>query len=134
MKRVLIISLIVAGIVTIVAFITVSCRVRKDIAKKLAFENTYAIQHVSSGMCVRPLNAGYKNGNEIISYNHKNWECITWEMIAIGDSTFLLKNLFTEKTFQPKSEPKPGVGLWQQSLGGTPFSIGNLSNNRAKPT
>lgn len=67
MKRVLIISSIVVGIVLIVALVAVSTRVRKDIKKKLAFENTYAIQNISSGRCVRPLNAGYKNGNEIIS-------------------------------------------------------------------
>ncbi len=42
-------------------------------------------------------------------------------MIKLDDNTFLLKNLFTEKTFQPKSEPKEGVELWQQSLGGTPL-------------
>lgn len=114
-------SSIVVGIVLIVALVAVFTRVRKDIKKKLAFENAYAIQNVSSGMCVRPFDAGYKNGNEVISYSHKSWECITWEMIAIGDSTFLLKNLFTEKTFQPKSKPKSGVGLWQQSLGGSPL-------------
>ncbi|WP_152616816.1 RICIN domain-containing protein [Flavihumibacter solisilvae] len=121
MKRIFIISSIVAGIVLIVTQVAISTRVRKDIKKKLAFQNTYAIQNVSSGMCVRPLDAGYKNGNEIIAYNHKDWECVTWEMIEIGDSAFLLKNLFTEKTFQPKSGPKPGVGLWQQTLGGTPL-------------
>lgn len=114
----LVIAYVLLGIVFL-AVVIVSTRVRKDIKKKLAFENTYAIQNVASEMCVRPLAAGYKNGNEIIGYSHKNWECVTWEMIAIGENTYLLKNLFTEKTFQPKAEPKAGVGLWQQSLGGT---------------
>lgn len=121
MKRVLIISSIVFGIVLTVGIVAVSTRVRKDIKKKLAFENTYAIQNVASGMCVRPFDAGYNNGNKIIAYSHKDWECITWEMVSLGENTYLLKNLFTEKTFQPKSEPKPGVELWQQSLGGTPL-------------
>lgn len=121
MKRVLITISIVVGVVVIGALVAVSTRVRKDIHKKLEFQNTYAIQNVSSGMCVRPYNAGYKNGNSIIGYSHKDWECITWEMVSLGDNTYLLKNLFTEKTFQPKSEPKPGVELWQQSLGGTPL-------------
>ena len=120
MNKFLIIGLVLFGIVLIAFLVAISTRVRKDINKKLAFENTYAIQSVSSGRCVRPLDAGYKSGNEIIAYSHKNWECITWEMIEIGENTFLLKNLFTEKTFQPKSEPRAGVGLWQQSLGGTP--------------
>ncbi|HSC54918.1 MAG TPA: RICIN domain-containing protein [Phnomibacter sp.] len=126
MKRALIISSIVVGIVLILAFAAVSTRVRKDIKKKLAFENTYAIQNVASGMCVRPLNAGYQNGNKIIAYSYKDWECITWEMISLGDNTYLLKNLFTEKTFQPKAEPKAGVELWQQSLGGSPLQYWEL--------
>lgn len=116
MKTILIIVLV---LVVIAVIIPISFRIRKDIKKKLAFENTYAIQNVSSGLCVRPFNAGYKSRNNIISYPHKDWECITWEMIALGENTFLLKNLFTEKTFQPKSEPKEGVELWQQSMGGT---------------
>ena len=38
--------------------------------------------------------------------------------MQIEENTFLLKDLFTEKTFQPKGEPKLGATLWQQSLGG----------------
>jgi hypothetical protein len=99
--------------------IVILFRVRKDIKKKLNFENTYAIQNVGTGNALRPYNANIENDVDLISYPIKNWECITWEMIAIDDNTFLLKDLFTEKTFQPKSEPKPGVGLWQKSLGGS---------------
>lgn len=67
------IGLVSLGIILSVAAIVISTRVRKDIKKKLAFENTYAIQNVSSGMCVRPFDAGYKNGNSIIGYSHKDW-------------------------------------------------------------
>ena len=109
------------GVLLLLFNAAVSTRVRKDINKKLEFENTYAIQNVSSGTCLRPFDAGYKNGNKIIGYGHQDWECVTWEMILLGDNTYLLKNLFTEKTFQPQSEPKAGVALWQQSLGGTPL-------------
>lgn len=121
MKRYLIIASVLIGVVLLLAIIAISTRVRKDIKKKLAFENTYAIQNVSSNKCLRPFDAGYQNGNEIIAYRHKDWECITWEMIEISDNTYLLKNLFTEKTFQPKSDPISGVGLEQRSLGGTPL-------------
>lgn len=107
-------SLILLLFVTAAAF-----RVRKDIRKKLNFENTFAIQNVETKKALRPYNANIQNEVELISYPLKNWECITWEMIEIDEHTFLLKDLFTEKTFQPKSEPHPGVGLWQQSLGGT---------------
>lgn len=106
--------------VIVIAFVTViSFRIRKDIKKKLQFENTYAIQNVATGKALRPLNANYENEIPLISYPLKDWECITWEMIEIETDTYLLKDLFTERTFQPKSEPKEGVSLWQQSLGGT---------------
>ncbi|HWJ29587.1 MAG TPA: hypothetical protein VNS32_23815 [Flavisolibacter sp.] len=81
MNKYLLIALVLVGLVLVVALVAVSIRVIKDIKKKLAFDNTYAIQSVASGKCVRPLDAGYKNGNDIIAYNHKDWECITWEMI-----------------------------------------------------
>lgn len=113
------IILTVIGIVLLAFIVTISFRVRKDIKKKLQFENTYAIQNVATGNALRPLNANYENEVELISYPLKDWECITWEMIEIDMNTYLLKDLFTEKTFQPKSEPKEGVGLWQQSMGGT---------------
>jgi hypothetical protein len=35
------------------------------------------------------------------------------------DSSCLLKNLYTQKTFQPSSLPNSGVILWQQPLGRT---------------
>lgn len=115
--KIIIISTI--GVVLLLFLIVISFRVRKDIKKKLQFENTFAIQNVSTKKALRPLNANYENGVDVISYPLKNWECITWEMIEIDTNTFLLKDLFTEKTFQPKSEPKKGIGLWQQSMGGT---------------
>lgn len=94
-------------------------RVRKDIKKKLNFENTYAIQNVETALNIRPFDATIYNDTPVIQYKHQNWECITWEFIKLDDNTFLLKNLFTEKTFQPKSAPKDGVEIWQKSLGGT---------------
>lgn len=121
MKKYLVGGAAIVGILLLLINGIVFPRIRKDINKKLEFENTYAIQNVSSGTCIRPLDAGYKNENRIIGYGHQNWECITWEMISLGNNTYLLKNLFTEKTFQPQYEPKAGVALWQQSLGGKPF-------------
>lgn len=91
----------------------------KTSKKKLNFENTYAIQNVLTGKALRPFDAHIENDVDIISYPLKNWECITWEFIEIADNTYLLKDLFTEKTFQPKAEPKEDIGLWQKSLGGS---------------
>ncbi|MDR2342496.1 MAG: RICIN domain-containing protein [Campylobacteraceae bacterium] len=34
------------------------------------------------------------------------------------EDTYLLKNMYTLKSFEPVSSPWPGVELWQQPLGG----------------
>ena len=47
----------------------------------------------------------------------KNWECITWQFIHLEDNTYLLKDLYTEKTFEPVSDPEEGVTMWQKTLG-----------------
>lgn len=41
-----------------------------------------------------------------------------FQFIQLEQDTYLLKNLYTQKTFQPSASPKPGIALWQQTLGG----------------
>ena len=41
---------------------------------------------------------------------------MTWQFIQLEGNTYRLRNLYTSKTFQPYSEPKPGVDLRQQPL------------------
>lgn len=94
-------------------------RIIKDIKKKQNYANTYAIQNIRTGKCIRPYNAGNEDGTNIISYDLNNWECITWQMIELDKNTYLLKNLYTQKTFEPSVSPESGVGLWQQTLGGS---------------
>lgn len=94
-------------------------RIIKDIKKKQNYANTYAIQNIGTGKCIRPYNAGNEDGTNIISYDLNNWECITWQMIELDKNTYLLKNLYTQKTFEPSVSPESGVGLWQQTLGGS---------------
>lgn len=118
MKKVIII-LIVVLVLPIVILLTF--RISKDINKKLKFANTYAIQNVQTGKNIRVQNADIENGIGIILYSHHNWECMTWQFIQLEDNIYLLKNLYTEKTFQPSSTPKDNVSLWQQTLGGTPL-------------
>lgn len=89
--------------------------------QKQNYANTYAIQNVSTGKDIRVKNVGVKDESEIILYTHNEWECPTWEFIQLEDNTYLLKNLCTQKTFEPSSSPKQGVGLWQQSLGRSHF-------------
>ena len=94
-------------------------RFSKDIKKKKSFENTYAIQNVGNGLCLRPLDAVYENGTPLIQYPLHNWECITWEMIKADSANVLLMNLYSERSFQPDGEPKVGTFLCQQSMDGT---------------
>ncbi len=117
MKATLIILLILIGLSAIVF----APRIIKDIQKKRNYANTYAIQNVGNGKDIRVHNAGNADGTKIILYNHHRWECMTWQLIELGKNVFLLKNLYTQKTFQPTSAPEPGVSLWQQTLGGSPL-------------
>lgn len=83
---------------------------------KLGTTNTFAINNVKTGMNIRPYNAGIDNGTKIVQYKNKNWECMTWQFIKLEDGSYLLKNLWNDKTFQPSSTPKPGVALFQQPI------------------
>jgi hypothetical protein len=100
-------------------------RIRKDIHKKLNFKNTFAIQNVQSGKVLRPLDAQAADNTQLILYDHHNWECVTWQFIKLESDTYLLKNLFTEKTFQPASAQATDR-LSQQELGGTPLQYWEL--------
>jgi len=106
-------------ILVILSAIVFGPRIIKDIKKKQNYANTYAIQNVGTDKCLRPYNAGNDDGTKIISYSHHNWECITWQLIELENNRYFLKNLYTQKTFQPSSTPESGVNLWQQTLGGS---------------
>ncbi len=81
--------------------------------------NTYAIQNVGVNKDIRVFNVGVKDKTKVILYSHNHWECLTWQFIQLEENTYLLKNLATQKTFEPASVPKEGVALWQKSLGGS---------------
>lgn len=80
---------------------------------------TFAIQNSKTGKNLRPYDAGGQNGNKIVSYNHVEWKCMTWNFKYEGGDTYQLRNLFTSKTFQPVVNPsKDGSALEQQPLSG----------------
>lgn len=119
MKKYLFIPLILLHIIVLAVVILFTPRIAKDIKKKQNFQNTYAIQNVKTGKDIRVHNAGIEDKTKIILYSHNNWECMTWELILLKDNTYLLKNLYTEKTFQPSSTPQEGTSLWQKPMGGS---------------
>jgi hypothetical protein len=94
-------------------------RIHSGYLKKKGMANAYAIQNIKTGKDIRVHNAGIEDERRTTLYSHHNWECITWQFIEVGDSTFLLKNLYTQKSFQPSKTPQEGVTLWQQPLGGS---------------
>ena len=106
----------VVGIVSIVVVAITGQRLYHNIQIKRATQNTFAIQNVETGMNLRPYNAGFTNDVKIIQYPHNEWECMTWQMIRMEDDTYLLKNLYTQKTFEPVAEPSEGVSLQQRTL------------------
>ena len=109
---------VLLGVVALFTVITLP-RNLKDIQRKRETANSYAIQNVETGKCIRIHNAGIDDERRIVLYSHQNWECITWQLIQLEDEVYLLKNLYTHKSFQPSSSPEAGVTLWQQPLGGT---------------
>lgn len=86
---------------------------------KRQYTNTYAIQNVGVNKDIRVYNVGVEDGTKVILYTHNHWECLTWQFIQLEENTYLLKNLATQKTFEPDRAPKEGVALGQKSLGGS---------------
>lgn len=95
----------------------VGFRTRKNLQKKRNRANAFAIQNLQTRTNLRPLDAGIQDQTPLILYPPHDWECQTWEFIRVGPQRFLLKNLYTEKTFEPSTEPAAGTALWQRSLG-----------------
>lgn len=87
--------------------------------RKIQTPNSFQIQNSKSNKTIRPYNAQLENGNAIIQYELKNWECTTWQTIEIEPNIFLLKDLYTQKTFQPFNLPKEGARLYQVPMGGS---------------
>ena len=82
-----------------------------------AIQGTYAIKNVETGMLLRIKDANGKNGTPLVAYSPVNWKCMTWDFKQVDGNTYQLKNLFTNKTFQPKDgAAAEGAELEQQPL------------------
>ena len=112
MKKYLIMILIIIAISIMFFSIFSAC---SNFLNKSKFTNTFAIQNVKTSKNLRPYNASKNDSTRIILYNHKKWKCMTWEFIQFDDSIYLLKNLYTQKTFEPSSLQQE-MTLWQQPL------------------
>jgi hypothetical protein len=110
---------IVLGGVLLLSALVLGSRVRQDVDRNLNLPNTYAIQNVQTDKIIRVNDANIKDGAKTVLFSHYNWGCTTWQFIQLEGDTYLLKNMYTLKSFEPVSFPEPGVELWQQPLGGS---------------
>ncbi|MDN6486620.1 MAG: RICIN domain-containing protein [Ancrocorticia sp.] len=78
--------------------------------------SSYAIRNVKTRKCVRPYRARTHTENPVILYPRHKWKCITWTFIPVEEHAYRLRNLYTEKTFQPQYVPAPKTPMWQQPL------------------
>lgn len=89
-------------------------RLYKNYRRKVGTQNAFLIKNVASVLVIRPRNAEIDDGVPIVQYTPQNWECTTWQMIGIGTDTYLLKDLYTQKSLAPDNQ---GM-LAQVPLGG----------------
>ncbi|PWS28752.1 hypothetical protein DHW03_02610 [Pedobacter yonginense] len=79
-------------------------------------KGNFAIKNVQTGMLLRVKDASGKNGTPLVAYDPQNWKCMTWDFRNIDGNTYQLRNLFTNKTFQPKKEVDAKINLEEQPL------------------
>lgn len=80
-------------------------------------KGTYAIKNVQNGMLLRIQDANKKDGTPLVAYSPVNWKCVTWDFSNIEENTYQLRNLFTNKTFQPENmNPANGTAMHQQPI------------------
>lgn len=106
-------AVVVAGLAAVFGH-----RLIKNYHRKVETPDAYMIKNVKSGLVIRPKDAGIADGVPIIQYTPQNWECTTWQMIKIDEETYLLKDLYTQKSFAPVGEPVAGTQLAQRPIGG----------------
>ena len=87
-----------------------------DNVSQSIISGSFAIRNVGTGKNIKPYNSDKYDGNDIILYPHNEWKCLTWQFNHIDGIAYQLENLYTQKTFEPKSHLVSGVTLWQQPL------------------
>lgn len=121
-KLKLFILLIIENLVILAIFtLLFGQRLYMKYKRKSQTPNSFQIQNIKSKKAIRPYNAQLEDGTPIIQYEPKNWECTTWQTIEIEPHIYLFKDLYTQKTLQPKEQPTEGARLYQAPMGGTPL-------------
>lgn len=97
-------------------FITVFVFIHIQFGFAQQIKGNYAIKNVQNGMLLRVKDASNKNGTPLVAYNPQNWKCMTWDFIQVSEGTYQMKNLLTNKTFQPKDGKIESSTLEEQPL------------------
>jgi hypothetical protein len=79
-------------------------------------KGNYAIKNVKTGMLLRVKDAHSKNGTPLVAYYPENWKCMTWDFKKTDANTYQLRNLLTNKTFQPVAVANTDVAFDEQPL------------------
>ncbi|MES2425371.1 MAG: RICIN domain-containing protein [Bacteroidota bacterium] len=79
-------------------------------------KGNYAIKNVKTGMLLRVKDAHSKNGTPLVAYYPENWKCMTWDFKKTDANTYQLRNLLTNKTFQPVAAANTDVAFDEQPL------------------
>lgn len=70
-------------------------------AAELKPSDSVQIRNKQFGDLLRPEDANHADGTPIVLYPAQPWKCMTWKLLAAGDTTFCLRNHFTSKTIAP---------------------------------
>jgi hypothetical protein len=76
---------------------------------------SYQIANKKLADLLRPKDANNSDGTPIVLYSAQPWKCMTWKLKPLDDSTFIVQNHFTGKTFSLPAADK-GNGLIQTAL------------------
>lgn len=98
----------------ITAFVTVCLFIETNHLTAQQIKGTYAIKNVETEMLLRPKDASKDENAPIVMYSPINWKCLTWEFIHVQENTYLLKNLFSSKTFHPENNKPDNLSSLKQ--------------------
>jgi hypothetical protein len=82
-------------LISAVAFFTVLAALANQNIKD---GDVYKISNLETKEMLRPKGASWSNGAVIVTYNPKDWDCLTWTFTGNLEEGFKLQNHYTHKS------------------------------------
>lgn len=60
----------------------------------------YSLKNKATGMVLRPSGASRAEDAPMVLFSPRAWKCVTWELTAVEENVYSLRNLYTNKTFE----------------------------------